>query len=199
MDPSSTVLTGETVLTAKDLSVAFAKISMFRYRWWYLAGAVLLIVIAWAWSHASIHDLLPFLIFTAVFQVLLFLGPFLLARRRLAAMSDRKTEYHIDTEKISITMTDCNVTFRWDRMLRFSEEPAMFLVWLGPYAVQVIPKRIFSLEEVKKLRQILCAQTKAEAGWTTGGWRIVLWIFLVLGFLAIWQFLSQRGSSTGLP
>jgi hypothetical protein len=186
-------VTGEVTVTESDVARGLAQLSLFRRRWLYLAAAALLVAFFLGLGHAKLSTLTPFLVFTALFQGYLFLGPRLMAKRTVAAMPDRTVRYRLDARELTITTTGSAVTRSWNRLTQFREDDTAFLIWVGPYAVQVIPKRAFSQGGVVWLRDTLAREVKGEA--KTSRKRllrlVITWLVLVIVFLVIWQLLAS--------
>ena len=184
-------ISGEVVVTQGDVTRALAQLPLFRWRRAYLVMALLLVGVLLALGRVSLSALAPFLGFTAVFQAFLFLFPLWIARRTVAAMPDRTMRYRADASEITIETTGSTVTRSWNRITQFREEKTAFLIWIGPQAVQVIPKRAFSAEHADWLRETLRREVKTSR--RRGLNLVVLWAVLVLMFLILWLFLDSAG------
>jgi hypothetical protein len=188
---------GEVVVNAADIAGAIAELPLFRRKWSYLAGAALLVALLMGLGHASLSSVTPFLVLTAIFQGYMFVGPRVMARRTLAAMPDHAIRYRADADELTIATTGSTVTRSWERITRMLEKPAAFLIWVGPGAVQVIPKRAFKERDLTWLREQLVRGSTASKARAPAAkrWRVVLlWIALVLGFLLLWQLLQSTGA-----
>ena len=192
-DRTGFTLTGEVNITATDVAQGLGQLSLFRRRWSYLLLAALFVGLLAVSGQVSLPALTPFLIFTALFQAYLFLGPLIMGKRTIAAMPDRTIRYRADDREITIATTGSTVTRSWDRLTLFREVDKAFLIWVGPYAVQVIPKRAFNAEGIDWLRARLAHTVKAEGTSSAKRWSrlIGLWLILVLAFLLLWQLLNS--------
>ncbi len=194
MDAEPTRLTGETALVPADLVRAILVLRLFRYRWLYLAGAGLLVVMDVAMSGpggTTLQGFAPFLVFTALFAAFLFAGPHVFARRAISAMPDPTVHWEVGEDALTIATRGTRVTWSWDRITAFREEASVFLLWVRSGNVQAIPKRAFAPDGVAWLRAKL---ERAIAPRKMGlGRRIrwlLLWLALVILFLVVWQLLS---------
>lgn len=195
-DAPAVAVTGEVVVTEADVSRGLAQLPLVRRRWSYLIGSLLLVAFFAAGGTASLANLIPFLLIAGAFQAYLFLTPWIMAKRTLAAMPDRLVRYRATPDEITIATTGSTVTRRWDRITRANEDKTAFLIWVGPYAVQVIPKRAFKQEDLPWLRETLARKSAAGKGLIAARARpVVLWVLLVIAFLALWQFLQMTAPS----
>jgi hypothetical protein len=184
-------ITGDVIVTRSDVARALANLPLFRRRWLYLAMAAMLAGALLAFGRAPLSAVAPFLGFTALFEAFLFIWPRWIARRTVAAMPDRTVRYRADDSELTIATTGGTVTRSWNRITEFREEPDAFLIWTGPRAVQMIPKRAFSREQVAWLRATLRRQSRASGQSSKRGLGLVsLWLVLGLMFLIFWLFLD---------
>jgi hypothetical protein len=190
-------LTGEVNVTAADVAEGLGQLSLFRRRWIYLLLAAVLVGLLAGPGRASWSALTPFLVFTILFQAYLFTGARIMARRTIAAMPDRTVHYRADDREITITTAGSAVTRSWSRFTQYREGSQAFLLWGGPYQVQVIPKRAFSAEGIAWLRATLARDVKAERKTTTNRvFRLIaVWLILVVAFLVLWQLLDKLGGA----
>ncbi len=83
--------------------------------------------------------------------------------------------------------------FTWASLTRCLETPEFFAVYTSPAAVMVVPKRAFTVADQARLRSVLDTRvpnrplrgTKLFAVRT-----LVIWVVLVVVFLAMWRFLD---------
>ena len=83
--------------------------------------------------------------------------------------------------------------FAWGTMYRYIEAGPSFLVYTGPLSLVVIPKRAFAPEDERQLDALLRERIRSRplAGTAPVGRLVVLWLVLVIAFLAIWQLLNK--------
>jgi hypothetical protein len=157
-----------------------------------LLAAVLMGMLAGP-GRAAWSSLTPFLIVTILFQAYLFAGPWIMARRTIAAMPDRVVRYRADDREITVTTAGSTVTRSWNRFTQYREGARAFLLWGGPYSVQVFPKRAFSPEGIQWLRATLTREVKPEGKATTRRvFRLVtVWLILVVAFLVLYQVMDK--------
>jgi hypothetical protein len=186
-------LTGEVTITAGDVAAGLGQLSLFRRRWIYLLLAALLVGLLVGPGRASWSVLAPFLVFTALFQGYLFTGAWIMARRTIAAMPDRTVRYRGDDREITVTATGSTVTRSWNRFTQYREGAHAFLLWGGPYNVQVFPKRAFSPEGIEWLRATLAREVKPEGKVTARRtFRLIgLWLILVIASVVLFQVLGR--------
>jgi len=197
MDAGPSHVTGETTLGHADMVHAVLALPFFKQRWLYLACAALLVAVNVAMSGSggsTLESFAPFLGFTGLFAAFLFAGPHLFARRTVVAMVDPSVRYDLSERAISVATKGTCVTWSWDEVGSFREEASVFLLWLRRGGVHVIPKRAFSPAGSDWLHDKLGRDVarhdkgiKRRARW------VLLWLALVILFLAVWQILSMRG------
>jgi hypothetical protein len=89
----------------------------------------------------------------------------------------------------------------WASLARALETPTAFLVYPSPQTVLIVPKRAFTDADVavlsRLLRERITLKPAPKAGlFANRAWRtVLLWVVLVVTFLAIWQFLDERAPS----
>ena len=86
----------------------------------------------------------------------------------------------------------------WAVLVRVPETAQAFLVYTTPGTVLIVPKRAFADAEVARLRRWLPEritptplQKAGLFGARSTQRTLLLWVLLVVAFLAIWQFLDQ--------
>lgn len=189
-------IAGAATATARDLARAIALLPLFRRRWLFLGGAVALVAAFAALNQGQqLAGLMPFIVFTLLFQAVMFLGPRVLGARTVAKMAERTVHYRADADELTIASGGTTVTRRWELISRFVETDDAFLLWVGPSAVQLVPKRAFGAAEIAWLRATLAAKVHPAAAAARRGRSralrlALLWAALVAAFLAAWQLLQ---------
>lgn len=198
-EPEASELTfpivGLTTVTADDLAPAIALLPLFRQRWFFLAAAGALVVMFAVMNGGQTAPLLPFVVFTALFQGFMFLGPRYLARRSISTMSSHIVRYRLDPDEIGISNAGTTVTRRWDLLQRFVESDSALLIWVAPSAIQIVAKRAFTPQQLAWLRAQLASNAGRITGQNKPPSRVLrmglLWAAMVVAFLVIWQLLQS--------
>jgi hypothetical protein len=114
-------------------------------------------------------------------------------RRSLAGKSDRERTltWRFTPETFEITTVTTYTRMQWSGVHRIVEGKDTFAVYTSEAIVQIIPKRAFRPEEVETLRGMFARYVTPRKRPNNLGRIIVLWVVLVLVFLAIWQFLQS--------
>jgi len=189
-------IVGLTTVTADDLVPAIALLPLFRQRWIFLAAAGGLVLMFMLLNNGPPAGLIPFIVFTTLFQAFMFLGPRYLARRSITTMSSHIVRYRLDPDEIGISNAGTTVTRRWDLLERYVETGSAFLIWVGPSAIQIVAKRAFAPHELAWLRAQLASSAGRRAGRPRAPSRSLrlglLWAALVMAFLVMWQLLQLR-------
>jgi hypothetical protein len=106
--------------------------------------------------------------------------------------TERTLTYAISPAGIEITNALTYSRVQWPAVHRFGEGPKVFTLNLSEALVQVIPKRALRAADVDALRTMLKTHVTPRKKRAGGGALVaVLWILLVLLFLAVWQFLNS--------
>jgi len=120
------------------------------------------------------------------------------ARWAQTAVADLRSQegvaFRFDAEGMSIDAPGRKHTLAWATLVHCLEAPESFLVYTTPAAVMVVPKRAFSATDQARLRTLLAelVPKRPLRGVKLFALRtLVLWVVLVLAFLAIWQFLER--------
>src|SRR3569623_2928701 len=186
---------GFATVTADDLAPAFALRPGFRQRWGFVAVAATLVVVFAVMNGRDAAGLVPFIVFTALFQGFMFLGPRYLARRSIATMSSHIVRYRLVADEFAISNACTTVTRRWDVLEWFIETDSALLIWVASSAIQIVAKRAFAPHELAWLRAQLASNTKrkpAERQASSVPLRIaLLWAVLAVAFLVIWKLMQR--------
>ncbi len=182
----SAVLVGEARVGTRDLYARFSELRPFRRKWSFLAGGVAAAAaVALTSGPLALGDWTPFFGAVAGFLALLFLVPLVLAWRALSAMHQRTIRYEVERDQIAIAGNGSSITRPWNDVVQFREARHAFFIWFGRYRVHVVLKRAFSLEGVDLIREILHTKVKPSPRWSW--WNVLVWLLIVLGFLAMWH------------
>jgi hypothetical protein len=116
-------------------------------------------------------------------------------RNVISDMGGGQISYRFSDEGFGIQTPRAKSVVAWESLAELVERPAYFLVFTSPQQFVLVAKRAFSAEDVDTLRQMfderivkkpLRGVPRQNAGRT-----LVLWVVLVIAFLAIWQFLGR--------
>ena len=191
----TTAISGSVTLTPSDVLPAILALPLFRRRWLYVVLACLLVAAWWlmALPEVSFGALLPFITFTLGFWAFLFAGPRYFARRNIAALSHPVVRYEVTRETLTTTTKEVTVTRTWSTFRFFKEEADVFLLGIGTGAIDIVAKRAFTPEQLVVLRERLTNEvsTGTQKGIRRVPQVLLLWLLLVLGFLAVWQWLQS--------
>jgi hypothetical protein len=82
----------------------------------------------------------------------------------------------------------------WDTLHRCIETVPAFLIYTAPQVVAVVPKRAFSAADQADLQALLRERIRPAplAGVFRPGRALLLWLVLIVAFLAIWQLFNAK-------
>jgi hypothetical protein len=166
-------------LTTSDL-VRFQYFHIFR-RSWPILAATLAILILWMavliYDMASAPKLYDILANTLPLIVVLFLWTLVVAiRPYIAALRQRKTQtyirdpltYRFSDEALAVTGPNAAWTVAWNSVRSIVETKNLFVVYHGPTAATIVPKRFFENSEAEEdLRSLL--KIAVQARFSKGG------------------------------
>ena len=92
----------------------------------------------------------------AFFAVLLWLLPFLAARR----IPLRPQEWNLNEERVQIQTPVASVELRWDAYLKYRETPKLFLLYPQRNVAHFIPKRVLTAQQIDELRNLIVSHVK---------------------------------------
>jgi len=195
-------IVGQADLTEADLAQASAQLPGAKRPWLVpaiMAGAALLFF-SLSPSQISSETTLTMLLPMA-FVVLLAIFFQRLARRawvkQAFANIGGPTTFRFDDYGFSSESSLRQHRLAWASLARSIDTPQAFLVYTTPRTVLIVPKRAFVEADVVSLRSMLAervAPTPLPSGGLLGGSAnrtLLLWVVLVVTFLAIWQFLDS--------
>jgi hypothetical protein len=113
-------------------------------------------------------------------------------RRSVAGKSEREltVTWRFTPETFEITTVTTYTRMQWSAAHRVIEGRDTFALYTSEAIVQIIPKRAFRPEEVEALRGLFARCITPRKRPSNFGRVFVLWVVLILMFLAIWQFLQ---------
>jgi hypothetical protein len=104
--------------------------------------------------------------------------------------------FELDPAGYSVSTPTSSSSSDWSTLHRYHEGKTAFLFYVNPTVQQIVPKRAFGNDDIAKVRALLAAHvTQRPAGHWGGAKMILLWAFLIVVFLAIWQWFSMSGTS----
>jgi hypothetical protein len=115
------------------------------------------------------------------------------ARRSLAGKTDRErtVTWRFTPETVEITTVTTYTRMQWSTVHRCLEGGDVFALYTSEAIVQIIPKRAFRAEEIETLRGMFASLVTPRKRPSAIGRMLVLWMVLVLAFLAVWQFMQD--------
>jgi hypothetical protein len=193
---------GEADVSAADLAQVVTQFPGFKRPW--LAPVV--IVAAWLLLLSFARPELNLVSVLTVALPLMFLVAMIDFFRRAArrawiaqalANIGGRTTFRFDDYGFTSESSLRQYRLAWASLARAVETPHAVLIYTTPRSVLIVPKRAFTDADVRVLSRRLTERITPKplpgAGLLAGGIKrtLVLWVVLVLAFLAIWQFLDQ--------
>jgi hypothetical protein len=127
-----------------------------------------------------------------IFAPKLFLGN---ARRSLAnkSESERTIVWRFSPDGYEITTAASYSRANWSTIHRFLEGPKSFVLYASEAMVHVIPKSALRGDDVNVLRAMFTSRIipRKKPSMASFTWVPLLWLLLILVFLAVWQFLQS--------
>jgi hypothetical protein len=102
-------------------------------------------------------------------------------------------DFRFDAAGVTIDAPGRKATTAWSALARSIETPEAFAIYTTPATVMLVPKRAFSAEDQARLRALL---SKLVPNQPLRGVKLyslrtlVIWVVALVGFLAVWKFLS---------
>ncbi len=118
-------------------------------------------------------------------------------RRGAARIVEDKTDaardvrYEFGRTGYSIVTPVTTVRAEWASLHHVHEGLSTFFLYTASNAYQLVPKRAFRPEDIPRIRDLLRAHVTPRAAKSSAARVVVLWIALVVAFLAVWQFLDS--------
>jgi hypothetical protein len=192
------VINGSIAITEADLVQGIAALSAyFRLRWFLIAVfGVMILALGASGMAGSGSQWAPSGAVFGFLCVWAFIAPKLGARkilRGLVKAGDNQVLYRFDAEGGTIRASGSSTTFAYRVLTRVRESPTTLLLTVGTASTSIVPKRAFSPDDLARLQQLLAANVKAEnLRGSRNALKIALvWVVLVVVFVAVWQFLSS--------
>ncbi len=107
--------------------------------------------------------------------------------------AERAVCWRFGPEGVEMSSPGHFARMQWLSFHRFMEGRRSFVLYPNEAMVHVIPKRALSAEQMLQLRAMLKARITPRKQPTHLARFIILWMVLVLVFLAVWQFLQPDG------
>jgi hypothetical protein len=196
-------IVGDADVSEADLARAGAKLPGAKQPWLMpvVLGAAMLLLLGLSLPAIAWETMLSVLLVTAFLVVV----STLLQRATRRAWSKQafanvggQTTFRFDDYGFTWESSLRQHRLAWASLARALETPTAFLVYTAPQAVLIVPKRAFTDADVaalsRLLRERITPKPAPKAGlFANRTWRtLLLWVVLVVTFLAIWQFLDRR-------
>ncbi len=181
---------GQYVLTQDDLHLGMREMPGARLVRW-LPLATLVPVVAFAmgddfiWASAVGAVTLAF-----AFAIIYFNRS---AARRLfrnIRPEAREIRVRFDAEGFGLNTPDASSKHSYRALHRFVEGRTALLLYTQHNLAQIVPKRVFSAEELERVRAWLRAGVTPQKRRNPYTRILILWVVLIFSFLMIWQLLS---------
>jgi hypothetical protein len=197
-DSAGAKVIGHVVMEVSDVERALSEAGPLGLRrlllWPVLLGAWFLISVltnsdAWhPWT-----NIVPIVLLVSFWVGLLLYVRKRTARKTLEGKSerDRTVALELDPAGYSISTPSSSSNAEWSTLHRYHEGKSAFLFYVNPTVHQIVPKRAFRDEDVAKVRALLAAHVTQKPAGRSATKMILLWAFLIVVFLAIWQYLSM--------
>ena len=147
----------KTFLTTKDDLVSFHKALNYKYRVPLVCVFTIIISILTAALKWDVSTFLLGLGFVVVWAILLAVTPYIIAKKALKQNVgfQHNMSFEISDEGMKQETYNSNVFLKWGDAYNYFENKKTFAIFIQQQAAFVIPKRIFSEEEIKEVSQLL--------------------------------------------
>jgi hypothetical protein len=192
---------GEADVSAADLAEVVTQLPAFKRPWLgpvviAAAGLLSLSILPDFTRETLLTVALPLLFFIALTAFFQRAGRRAWIAQALANVGGRTT-FRFDDYGFTSESGLRQHRLAWASLARAVETPHAFLIYTTPQTVLIVPKRAFTDADVaalsRRLPERITPKPLPGAGLLAGGTKrtLVLWVVLVVAFLAIWQFLDQ--------
>jgi hypothetical protein len=166
-------------LTTSDLA-KFQYFHIFRRSWPILAVAIAILIL---WLAVLIYDMasapklygilantLPLIVLLFLWTVIIAIRPYIAALRQLKVQSylGELLRYRFSEENLAVTGPSASWTLAWPGVRSIVETESLFIVYHGPAAATIVPKRFFenseAADEVRTLLQEHAQDKFSKAG-----------------------------------
>jgi hypothetical protein len=206
--PSVDAIEGSLELTRQDFVSAVRHLPGMK-RSWPLPVMLLVFMLLSSWFGAmplTPSTLLPAAFVAAMTFYFQHLNRQAWIKRAFAELGGGVTDFRFDDFGFSVESSLRQHRLAWASLARFIETPGSFLVYTSPQTLLVVPKRAFEADEVDDIRELCAARIVYRPDPAGGGpWRGslkrvgVLWVVVLVMFLATWHFLSTDAPPTSQP
>lgn len=104
---------------------------------------------------------------------------------------ERNITWEFDDAGYRIVTPSSETRAAWDTVHRTVEGKTSFLLYPASNVFQIIPKRAFRAEELPRIRELFKTRVTPRPQKSMFSRALLLWILLIVAFLAIWQFLDR--------
>jgi YcxB-like protein len=201
-DADGDVIRGHVVLELADTRRAMsesreAKRLLFRVMTIAGCALVVLTVSAWTTNGGFNPTMLAPVLGTALLGVSLVWG----LRQAAKKVVENKTEaernitFAFDAAGYDVLTPVSKVRADWTSVHGAHESPSTFYLYTASNAFQLVPKRAFRTEDVPKLRELIRARVSERPVKNRTVRMVILWLVLIVSFLAVWQFMEGASES----
>ena len=187
------VITGQLELTEADLARLAPHLPEFKRRWLPLLMFVVVTPVVVFVNHSWL-TVLPMLFGGLLFGYFQLLASKKWPKRALADLGAGTTTFRFDDYGMTVSSSLREHRLAWSALSRYVEAPGGFAVYTTPRTLLVVPKRAFAAADVPRLAELLRTRVIAKPGSAPGVpfKRVaLLWLTLIVAFVAIWLFLND--------
>lgn len=118
-------------------------------------------------------------------------------KRALADLGPGLTSFRFDDFGFSASSSLRQHRLAWSALARYVESPEAFAIYTTPRTLLVVPKRAFGAADVARVSDLLRARVTAKPASPPAGRAVLkrmllLWLALIIAFLAIWLLLNEE-------
>ena len=141
----------------------------------------------------------PFAWLPPLFIFLVIGATFFGVRRAANMVMENKTEserditYEFDEQGYTITTPSSSVRADWSSVHRTKESTSAFFVYPAENVMVFILKRGFAEGDVPRIAELFRTRVTPRPTKNPAIRILILWIILIIAFLAIWQFMTPAG------
>lgn len=188
-------------MTEADWLAAWRAVPQFSwasgYRVW-VALALSLVPAAHSYYREGGSGWLPLLIpplFVGVLALGFRRGRQQFARNAINDMGGGEIRYELTDEGFGVWTPRASSVVAWSGLADVIERDGAFLVYVSPQQFVLMPQRAFSAPDVARVREVLAERVEKKplrgVPRANAGRKLLLWVILLIAFLAIWKLLGS--------